>query len=106
VSIGCLVGGAHRAVWELQGTVRDPFPLLEIKLSIVLCLFHSFMAIPAVHMQNDLFLHKQTPYPESASELYEPSEPRLPAKFVQTLADRGMSRSQRGGSPTAVVSVL
>jgi hypothetical protein len=32
---------------------------------------------------------KQTPWPESASELYRPSDRRLSAKLVQTFADRG-----------------
>jgi hypothetical protein len=39
-----------------------------------------------------------TPWPESASELYRQSERRLSAKLVPTFADRGLSRSQRGGS--------
>jgi hypothetical protein len=32
---------------------------------------------------------KKTPWPESASELYQPSDRRLSAKFVPTVADRG-----------------
>jgi hypothetical protein len=32
---------------------------------------------------------KKTPWPESASELYRPSDRRLSAKLVPTLADRG-----------------
>jgi hypothetical protein len=32
---------------------------------------------------------KQTPWPESASELYRPSDRRLSAKLVPTLTDRG-----------------
>jgi hypothetical protein len=32
---------------------------------------------------------KQTPWPESASELYRPSDRRLLAKLVPTFADRG-----------------
>jgi hypothetical protein len=44
----------------------------------------------------------KTPWPESASELYRPSDRCLSAKLVQTFADRGVSRSQRGISPTAV----
>jgi hypothetical protein len=42
---------------------------------------------------------KQIPWPESASELYRPSDRRLLAKLVPTFAERGMSRSQRGRSP-------
>jgi hypothetical protein len=49
---------------------------------------------------------KQTLWPESASELYRPSDHRLSAKLVPTFADRGVSRSQRGGSLTAVISVF
>jgi hypothetical protein len=40
----------------------------------------------------------KTPWPESTNELYRPSDRRLLAKLVPTLADRGVSRSQRGGS--------
>jgi hypothetical protein len=47
-------------------------------------------------------LKEQTPWPESASELYRPSDLRLSAKLVPTFVDIG---GQRGGSPTAVISV-
>jgi hypothetical protein len=47
-----------------------------------------------------------TKWPESASELYPPSDRHLSAKLVPTFADRGVSRSQRGGSPTAVIPVF
>jgi CBS-domain-containing membrane protein len=38
-----------------------------------------------------LLKHKtdKTPWPESASELYQPSDRRLSAKLVPTFADRG-----------------
>jgi hypothetical protein len=45
---------------------------------------------------------RQTPWPESAIKLYRPSDRHLLARLVPTFADRGVSRSQRGGSPTAV----
>jgi hypothetical protein len=48
----------------------------------------------------------ETPWPESARELYCLGDSCLSAKLVPTFADRGVSRSQRGGSPTAVISVL
>jgi hypothetical protein len=48
---------------------------------------------------------KQTPWPESTSDLYRPSDRRLSANLVPTFADRGVSRSQGSGSPTAVISV-
>jgi hypothetical protein len=39
----------------------------------------------------------QTPWPESASELYRPSDRRLSAIIVPTFTDRGVSRSQCDG---------
>jgi hypothetical protein len=38
------------------------------------------------------------------SELHRPSDRRLSAKLVPTFADKDVWRSQRGGSPTAVIS--
>jgi hypothetical protein len=37
----------------------------------------------------DIQQNKQTPWPESASELYRPSDRSLSAKLVPTFADRG-----------------
>jgi hypothetical protein len=48
---------------------------------------------------------KKTVWPESASDLYRPSYRRLSAKLVPTYADKGVPCSQRGGSPTTVISV-
>jgi hypothetical protein len=39
--------------------------------------------------QRDPFLYSDSPWPESASELYRPSDRRLSAKLVLTFADRG-----------------
>jgi hypothetical protein len=50
--------------------------------------------------------NKQTPWPDSASELYGPRDRCLPAKLVQTFVDRGVLRSKRGESLTAVISVF
>jgi hypothetical protein len=36
-----------------------------------------------------IIIKKQTPWPESANELYRPSDRRLSAKVVPTFADRG-----------------
>jgi hypothetical protein len=58
---------------------------------------------------NAFFRHaknKQTPWPESASELYRSSDLHFSAKLVTNFAGRGVSRSERGGSPTAVISVF
>jgi hypothetical protein len=49
---------------------------------------------------------KKMPWPESARELYGPSDRPLSAKLVPTFANRGVSRSQSGGSPTAVFSAF
>jgi hypothetical protein len=49
---------------------------------------------------------ERTPWPESASELYQPTDCRLSAKLVPTFAERRVSRSHRGGSSTAVISVV
>jgi hypothetical protein len=40
------------------------------------------------------------------SELYRPSERRLSAKLELTFTDRRVSRSQRGGSLTDVITVF
>jgi hypothetical protein len=42
---------------------------------------------------------KLSPWPESASDRH------LSTNLVKTFAARGVSRSQRGGSPTAVISI-
>jgi hypothetical protein len=55
-------------------------------------------------MKRKVLLKKLTPWLESASELYRPSDRRLSAKLVPTFADRGVSLGQCGGSPTAVIS--
>jgi hypothetical protein len=49
---------------------------------------------------------KQTPLPESANELYRPSDRRLSAKLTPTFEDRGVSHRQRGGFPMAVITVF
>jgi hypothetical protein len=49
---------------------------------------------------------KQNPWPESATELYPLSDLHLSANLVPSFADRGVLRSQRGGSPTAVIKVF
>jgi hypothetical protein len=51
-------------------------------------------------------LRGKTPWPESASELYRPSNRRLSEKLVSTFEDRGYHANQRDGSPTAVFSVF
>jgi hypothetical protein len=48
---------------------------------------------------------KKTPWSESASELYRPSDRRLSAKRLPTFADKGATWSARR-IPTAVLSVF
>jgi hypothetical protein len=40
----------------------------------------------------------KSPWPESVSELYRPSDPRLSTKLVPTFSCRGVPRGQRDGS--------
>jgi hypothetical protein len=58
---------------------------------------------PESHNVNTL-KQNYTPWPQSASKLYRPSNRRLSAKLVPTFAETQVSCSQRGGSPTAVIS--
>jgi hypothetical protein len=49
---------------------------------------------------------KQTPWPESASELYRTSDHRLSSKLVPTFVDRGVLRGQHGESLMTVILVF
>jgi hypothetical protein len=40
-------------------------------------------------MQSESYVLLQTPWPESTSEIYRPTDRRLSAKLVPTFADRG-----------------
>jgi hypothetical protein len=56
-----------------------------------------------------LFHHSQTNKTNSVAWVLEktiPSDRRLSAKLVSIYADKGLSRSQRGGSPTAVIPIF
>jgi hypothetical protein len=44
----------------------------------------------ASHYTTRIFIKKKTPWSESASELYRPSDRRLSAKWLPTFADRGL----------------
>jgi hypothetical protein len=67
---------------------------------------NSCTTISFFYMYVYIYKTKQTPWPESARKLYRPSDRRLSSKLVPTFADRGVSRSQRGLSPTAVISIF
>jgi hypothetical protein len=49
-------------------------------------------------LETDVICQTQTPWPQSASELYRPSSRPLSAKLVPTFADRGVPRVHLGGS--------
>jgi hypothetical protein len=49
---------------------------------------------------------QQILWPESASELYRPSDCHLLVKLMPTFAVKGVLRSHRSESPTAVISVF
>jgi hypothetical protein len=94
-----------------QGFGRKYYFLLQDQMSsnkptigqTDLCLsrfLQNFYQTTRCHIQASSSLHshspdnvrhytKTTPWPESASELYRPSDRRLSAKLVPTLADRG-----------------
>jgi hypothetical protein len=68
---------------------------------------------PPAHMSRTLLRHKHAaleqfclccpqlklPWPESASELYRPSDRRLSPMLMPTFEDKGVSRGQHIGSP-------
>jgi hypothetical protein len=70
------------------------------------------VSLQLTHTGRQNFMHVTRPmeteqtWPESTSELYRPSDRRLSTKLMPTFADRGVSSSQRGGSPTAVFSAF
>jgi hypothetical protein len=66
------------------------------------CMFSWEINVPRQQRVLAMQYKKKTPWPESASGLYQPSVRRLSRNLVPTFEDRGVSRSQRGGSPTAV----
>jgi hypothetical protein len=79
-------------------------------LLIVLKIFilHVFLRLPpsGLNLSVCFVICSLSAWSEFASELYRSSDRRLSAKFVLTFADREVSRSQRGGSPTAIISVF
>jgi hypothetical protein len=88
--------------WRTQATEFSLFYVINFLFMILTC--GKYCAVKCVCLQ--VLITKQTPWPESASELYRPSDRRMSAKLVSTFTDRGVPRSQRGGSPAAVISVF
>jgi hypothetical protein len=60
--------------------------VLIILLFVSLIIFVSYSFSLSLQKQNN---KKQTPWSESPSELYRPSDRRLPAKLVPTFAEGG-----------------
>jgi hypothetical protein len=80
--------------------------ILESKTSIREQPIGRFRKKHNAQVQVVTFLLLFTPWPESTSELYGLSVGRLSAKSVPTFEDKGVSRSQRGGSPTTVIPIF
>jgi hypothetical protein len=99
---------------RLVGIVRLRTQATEFSLVFSQCTWADFLTLfngdvrtESKQRQNILtYIKKQTPWPESVSELYRPGDSCLSAKLVQNFANRGVSRSKRGGSLTAVFSIL
>jgi hypothetical protein len=83
---------------HIIATLRVTYFLIQYLSSRIHPWFHNRRCITVVN-------NKLTPWLESGSELYRPSDRQLSAKLMQTFADRGVSHDQCGGSPTAVISV-
>jgi hypothetical protein len=69
---------------------------------------HNLLSLIFIHYakQSKFITTAAAPWPESASELYRPNDCHLLVKLVPTFADRGVSCSQRGRFPTAIISVF
>jgi hypothetical protein len=95
----------HLGGTPFKSWLRDK--LCWLKVSYFLCCPYRHTSRPrSLRIVLSVITNKtKTPLPESASELYRSSDRYLSDKLVPTFADRGISRSQRSGSPTAVVSV-
>jgi hypothetical protein len=91
--------------WESQRLTAEITAEVTARLSAVVTLFiHKVWTLSdSWTFLNQTRTKTQTPWPESESELYRPSDRRLSAKLVSTFADREVSRSQRGGSSTVVI---
>jgi hypothetical protein len=76
----------------IKQRVMETFWGVEVKLHENYCLY-IWMSV-ALSVLNK----QQTPWPESASELYRPRDNRLSAKLVPNYADKGVSRGHRDGS--------
>jgi hypothetical protein len=79
----------------MRGLDVAPSPLSHLKV---------ILFVNKNEMYSKQIKQKQIPWPESANELYRSSDRQLSAKLVLTFADKGVSRGQRGVSPTAVMS--
>jgi hypothetical protein len=82
--------------WTSNTLTGPVYTIKRFTASLCLCLSGG-----QIKLKSALFTErKETKWSESASDR------RLSAKLVPTLAERGLSRSQRGASPTAIFSVF
>jgi hypothetical protein len=91
-------------IMGLKYVERGPIIIIQINCKWVLTGGSITTIDHNTHKKN--IKNKQPQWPESASELYRPSDHRLLARLVPTFEDRRVSRSQRGESPTAVISIF
>jgi hypothetical protein len=68
-----------------QGTAENPVSILKLSVGTLWTKIYVLLGSSFSIEQNN----NQSPWPESGSELYRPSDSRLSAKLVQTFADRG-----------------
>jgi hypothetical protein len=62
---------------------------ISINITVIWNVPDVTMAYFYVNCMPQVCIKKKTPWSESASELYRPSDRRLPAKWLPTFADRG-----------------
>jgi hypothetical protein len=69
---------------------------VRIVLYTIILLHITYLVMLVISHQTNK--RKQTPWPESASELYRPRDHHLSAKLLPTFADNVVPRGQRDGS--------
>jgi hypothetical protein len=98
---------AHRVVRrsgsQIFKTIRSQTAvrLSTLRAGHLLLLGRFLVLVPSrgsVYLRAVVKTKKQTPWSQSASELYRPSDRRFSAKRLPTFADRGVPRGQRDGS--------
>jgi hypothetical protein len=83
---------ARKMMWEVTGKII--YVVLFLIVSLSSCFSVSHIPFPFSLFAHPINIHvsvpiKKTPWSESASELYRPSDRRLSAKLLPAFADRG-----------------